>query len=326
MRYDQFNDFCIILGIGQSLTKGSGVCAEKKKIPHVDEKRCKLRHVNNHPIHKEFKLVTKKFKDAMQEMRNQDWTDWLEAASQQDQYIANKYISNKPTDYSNARIPSLCTVTDNNLPSTADNNASKAAALAELFFPPPPTFSHVPSNTDYLPPLKGVHYFSRARIHQVISSLSPYKAPGPNQIPNMVLIKCCNSIIDHLFYNFRAVIELNVYHLCWLKLETLVLCEIGKLLYDVAKAYHPIGLMDTIPKVFSMLCAKHISYLAKKHKLLPQFSGRPGRNTTDAMLLVTYEIKDAWRNGKMAAALFLDIQGAFSNMVKEQLIHNMRMW
>ena len=36
----------------------------------------------------------------MQETRSQDWTNWLEAASQQDLYIANKYISNEPTDYS----------------------------------------------------------------------------------------------------------------------------------------------------------------------------------------------------------------------------------
>ena len=42
-----------------------------------------------------------KFRDVMKEMRNQDWTDWLKSVSQQDLYIANKYISNKPTDYSN---------------------------------------------------------------------------------------------------------------------------------------------------------------------------------------------------------------------------------
>ena len=51
----------------------------------------------------------------------------------------------------------------------------------------------------------------------------------------------------------------------------------------------------------------------------------PGRNTTDAMLLVTHKIKDAWRKGKTAAPLFLDGQGAFPNTVKKQLLHNMRM-
>ena len=43
------------------------------------------------------------------------------------------------------------------------------------------------------------------------------------------------------------------------------------------------------------------------------------------MLLVTHKIKDAWRRGKSAAALFLDVQGAFPNTVKDQLIHNMQM-
>ena len=84
--------------------------------------------------------MTNKFKDIMQDTRNQDWTDWLEAASQQDVYITSKYISNEPTDYSNMRVPSFCTTT-NNLPSTADDNPSKAAALAESFFLPPPAFS-----------------------------------------------------------------------------------------------------------------------------------------------------------------------------------------
>lgn len=42
------------------------------------------------------------------------------------------------------------------------------------------------------------------------------------------------------------------------------------------------------------------------------------------MHVVTSKIKDAWQTGKVATALFLDVQGAFPNMVKAQLIHNMR--
>ena len=110
-------------------------------------------------------------------------------------------------------------------------------------------------------------------------------------------MKCVDALIDHLFYIFRAVFKLTVYHPRWLESITLVLRKIGKTSYDVAKSYRPIGLIDTIPKVLSTLCSKHISYLAEKHNLLPpsQFGGRPGRNTTDAMLLMVHKIKDAWR-------------------------------
>ena len=42
------------------------------------------------------------------------------------------------------------------------------------------------------------------------------------------------------------------------------------------------------------------------------------------MLLLTHKIKDTWRSRKVASVLFLDVQGAFPNVVKEVLIHNMR--
>jgi len=42
------------------------------------------------------------------------------------------------------------------------------------------------------------------------------------------------------------------------------------------------------------------------------------------MHIVTHKVKDAWHVGKVTVALFLDVQGAFSNTVKAQLLHNMR--
>jgi len=68
------------------------------------------------------------------------------------------------------------------------------------------------------------------------------------------------------------------------------------------------------------------TFLTEKHQLLPKnhFGGRPGRTTTDAMHLLTLRIKAAWRAGKVAAVLFLDIKGAFPNAVPERLVHNLR--
>ena len=94
----------------------------------------------------------------------------------------------------------------------------------------------------------------------------------------------------------------------------------------MAKSYQPIGLLNTLRKLFSALVAADLSYLAEKHNLLPpnQFSGRPGRCTTDAMHLIAQKIKDTWRAKKVALILFLDIQAAFPNTVKERLLHNMK--
>ena len=183
----------------------------KKQQNRPSSKAFKMQQVHNHPVHGGYKVAVNKFKEVMQETRGQDWMYWFKAASQQDLYIANKGISNEPTDYSSVQVPMLRTTT-NNLPSCVEDTIAKSAVLVESFSPPPPLFSCLPLNPEYPMLLKEVRFFSRARIRQVICTLSSYKAPGPDKIPNVVLIKCCDVIIDYLFYVFRAVFEHNVYH------------------------------------------------------------------------------------------------------------------
>lgn len=292
----------------------------------LSNKLYKLRHILNHPIHDEYKTAVDNFVTTLEKTKAQHWIDWLENITAQDIYIANKYITDEPNDYSSARIPSLITTT-NGLQSLAESNSDKDKALAQSFFPPPPPTSHVPPNQIYPTPLPGIKFFSRDRIREAVRGLSPYKAPGISKIQNVVLTKCIDALMDHLYYIFRAIFKLGIYPPSWLESVTVVLRKQGKTAYDVAKAYWPIGLLDTIAKLLSTLMVGHISYLAEKHNVLPltQFGSRPGRNTSDAMLLVTQKIKDAWRSGKVAAALFLDVQGAFPNTVKKQLLHNMKM-
>ena len=68
----------------------------KKQQNQLSSKAFRMRQVHEHPVHGEYKAAVNKVKEVMQETGGQDWTDWLEAASQQDLYIANKYILNKP--------------------------------------------------------------------------------------------------------------------------------------------------------------------------------------------------------------------------------------
>jgi hypothetical protein len=81
-------------------------------------------------------------------------------------------------------------------------------------------------------------------------------------------------------------------------------------------------------KVLTAVIANQITFLTESQQLLPanHFGGRPGHTTTDAMHLLMLKIKSAWRAGKVASALFLDIEGAFPNTVLERLIHNLRKW
>ncbi|KAI4293630.1 hypothetical protein K525DRAFT_214428 [Schizophyllum commune Loenen D] len=64
-----------------------------------------------------------------------------------------------------------------------------------------------------------------------------------------------------------------------------------------------------------------------RDKLLPRhhFGGLPGRSTTDAIHLIINKVKNAWRRKRVVTILATDMQGAFSNMVIDRLLHNMKM-
>ena len=156
--------------------------------------------------------------------------------------------------------------------------------------------------------------------------LKPYKAPGPDGIPNIVLTKCADLIAHRLRYIYRAMLERKLSFKPWKEFVTVVLRKPGKPRYDTPKAYRPIALLNTMWKVLTAIVANHLTYVTEKHQLLPanHFGGRPGRTTADAMHLLTNRIKTAWRAGKVVSVLFLDIEGAFPNVNPERLVHNLR--
>jgi hypothetical protein len=303
----------------------SELTALKKRKSRLSNEAYKYRDIVNHPAKEENKKVSCEYALAIERVSKAHWDDWLENISAHQIYTANKFVTSDPTDFSSTRIPDLKS-SANGAPLLASTNSDKVEALSSSFFLPPPPVNSVPENFTYASALPDIKFFSRKRIRDTAMRLKPLKAPGPDGIPNIILIKAMDVLIDHFFFIFRAVFELNVYHDQWLSSSTLVLRKPGKPAYNVAKAYCPIGLLNTMGKLLSTLVATDLSYLAEKHSLLPsgQFGGRPGRSTSDAILLLTHTIKDAWRVGKVAVALFLDVQGAFPNTVKERLIHNMK--
>ena len=118
---------------------------------------------------------------------------------------------------------------------------------------------------------------------------------------------------------------LGAYLKRWKTFKTVVLKKPGRYNYGDPNSYQLIALLDTVAKVLSACIKTKLTYLAEKHNILPkyQFGRWPGRSTTDSLHKLTAFIKDAWRHKKEVVALFLDMKGAFPNMVLEVLAHNM---
>ena len=248
------------------------------------------------------------------------------ATEDTDIWTANKYTSTSNAEGFNARIPTLKTKTGE-VETEAVSNEDKSKVLAKAFFPSkransgsnPTTEEETPDPAVEMDPL------TKDQVTKHLAKLKPYKAPGPDGIPNIVLTKCADMIADRLFYIYDTMIIQEIFYEPWKEFTTVVLRKPGNPKYNVPKAYRPIALINTQVKVLTAILAEQMMYYAETHNLLPDnhFGGRKGRNATDAVHLLVHTIKSAWRKGKVISVLFLDIEGAFPNADNEQLIKNL---
>ena len=189
----------------------------------------------------------------------------------------------------------------------------------ESFFPRKPPATLNLNQHKYPQPICGTHKISKEQIRRQLKRLKLYKAPGPDGIPNIVLMKCADILIDRLWFIFSAILEREYCYDPWKQFITVVLRKPGKPRYDVPKAYRPIALLNTMGKLLTAIISEQLTYYTERHSLLPptHFGGRPGRTMTDALHTLIYKIKDAWRKRQVASVLFLDIEGAFPNAVNK---------
>ena len=171
-----------------------------------------------------------------------------------------------------------------------------------------------------------MHKISKEQIQRQLKHLKLYKAPRPDRIPNLVLMKCADILVDILWHIYSAILEKELCYDPWKQFTTVVLRKLGKLQYDVTKVYRPIARLNTMGKLLTAIISEQLTYYMEKHSLLPttHFGGRPGRTTTDTLHMLTYKIKVAWRKCQVVSVLFLNIEGAFPKAVNKRLVHNLR--
>ncbi|OBZ78308.1 putative RNA-directed DNA polymerase from transposon X-element [Grifola frondosa] len=193
-------------------------------------------------------------------------------------------------------------------PGMCTSNEDKSKLLYTTFFLPPGPPQPQRPNHAYPEPAFTLRPITNAQIEETIHKLKQYKAPGPD---------------GRLF---RASFELKIYPDEWKTSNTVVLRKPDRPHYDVAKAYRPIALINCIAKILSACVTSVLVYEAEKHSLLADHTtvgalGAPH----DSLHLITKTVKDAWRSGKVASILFLDIKAAFPSADPECLFHDMRM-
>ena len=178
---------------------------------------------------------------------------------------------------------------------TANTNQEKGRVLTRNFFPAKPRSDGSLAGHKYPKSCSRAGKVTQEQIHAQLKKLKLYKAPGPDGIPNIILTRCANEIVESLLYIYQAMLKNGIMYKPWKEFTTVILQKPGKSTYSMPKSFRPIALLNTMWKVIMVIIANHITYYMEKHQLLPtnHFRGRPGCTTSDAIHLLTNKVKAA---------------------------------
>ena len=208
----------------------------------------------------------------------------------------------------------------------AQEPEEKAEILRRSFFPPPLQANLLDLEGYQYPPPIECPDITKPEIEKAVRRASPNKAPGADGVTNGVLHQTLDILLPSLHRLFNACLQQGYCPVHFKEAVTVVLRKPGKDDYTQPKAYRPIALLNTLGKALEAIIANRLAYLADVHRLLPSrhTGGRKLASTEHAMHFLLQRIYQAWSEGKVASLLLLDVSGAYDNVSRERLLHNLR--
>ena len=214
-------------------------------------------------------------------------------------------------------------------PAVKGNNGVVAITLEqkeELFldsqFPRIET-SDIPEPT--IPQTGGLELITDQAIRDALFSLSTKKAPGPDRLNFKAIRLLWDWDPDRILALLRQCFRAGYHPKRWKVARGILLRKPNKPDYTIAKHYRIICLLNCLGKIAEKAAAEILSRICEQAGLLHkgQFGSRKRRGAIDAVTKLIAAVEQAWKRKKMAGALFMDIKGAFPNVIRQQLVQRL---
>ena len=201
--------------------------------------------------------------------------------------------------------------------STATSSKEKAELLADLFAAKmtvgDPRRQPPQLNLECDQPVTTVEVIQE-HVEHLLRGIDVKKATGPDNVSPQVLKHCAGELSGPLSEVFKSCLEENTWPSVWKEARVVPVHKRNS--RSDPKNYRPISLLSVVGKVFERIVAEVITHHLDANHLLShqQFGFRPGRSTSDLLLLLSRDWQDALDEGLDTLVVALDIAGAFDRV------------
>ena len=185
---------------------------------------------------------------------------------------------------------------------------------------PKPQFNTASKNWGEYP------WLSEDIIRRAISQFLPNKTPGADNIKPMVLQHLPSNCVTRMKVLFTASMELQYVPKSWRLSKAIFIPKGGKDDYAQPQAWRPISLMSFMFKTLERLILWHLEETVLKNFSMHknQHAFRKGRSTESALSDLVDHLESSALRGGVAVGVFLDIEGAFDNLLPVGVIQSLQ--
>lgn len=161
-------------------------------------------------------------------------------------------------------------------------------------------------------------------IQSILKQIKPFKSPGPDSIPNILLKKLPASAVEWLTDLMNKCIKLSYWPQSFKIAKVIPILKSSKAPSE-AQSYRPISLLNSMGKILERVIYSRIIEFVEEKNLLPsvQFGFRRGHSTTHQAMRIKKFIMKNKRLKKSVGLLLLDIEKAFDSVWHDGLIHKL---
>ena len=149
------------------------------------------------------------------------------------------------------------------------------------------------------------------KVVSAFQSFGDYKAPGPDEVPPIVLKNLDNAHLAAITRLYKESVKTGEIPISWQRMKVVFIPKAGKDDYSMAKSYRPITLSNFLLKGLERIIQWYIQDNIMKEPLFQQHAYTKGRSCDSALSEIVDEIEGSIYNEEYLLAVSLDCSGAF---------------
>ncbi|XP_065570328.1 uncharacterized protein LOC136033509 [Artemia franciscana] len=152
-------------------------------------------------------------------------------------------------------------------------------------------------------------------LEDIIKSLKPLKAPGPDGIVSLAIQKNFGVLSPTLLKIYNACLSLKYFPRAWKEANVIVLLKRGISNDGISSSYKPISLLSHLGKFLEKITLNRVfeTNLESEWISNEQFGFVKSRSTIDSLNKLVTIVENDQKSKRYTLSLFFDIKGAFDN-------------